>query len=298
MNALAIREETLGCHQPPPTRNEFICPRPAAQGRHAPSLTNRGSSSAEAPPLRALPPARSCHGVRARPATLPLRPRRSLRRLSSPRPSASPLTRSASGGGLSQPPALTRGLLHVHLFRRARPPRHALAAAPAPCALGHPRLRFPGCPRRRMASPGSRRGHTRGSAARRPPPGTACPKPCPNTRKRCRAATGEPAPSTEAAEAITDRNASGPPRSRRMRLHSSRQAQRHRLACTRDMRRRPPATKPATFPATQERRPTPPARHRRPTSGPRSRSGGSGTRQPPDRRQARPHVRTTSSSHR
>ena len=50
-----------------PARRELICPRPAALGRHVPSLTNRSLASAEAPPLRALPPARSCHGVRPRP---------------------------------------------------------------------------------------------------------------------------------------------------------------------------------------------------------------------------------------
>ena len=82
----------------------------AATCRRSPTTGRR----AEAPPLRALPPARSCHGVRPRLRESTVAAARSLRRLSSPRPSVSPLTRSASGSGLSQPPTLTRGLLHVN----------------------------------------------------------------------------------------------------------------------------------------------------------------------------------------
>ena len=55
-------------------------------------------------------------------------------------------------------------------FWRAQPPRHALAAAPAPCALGHPHLHYRACPRRHASSPGTRRGHTRPPPARGPTP--------------------------------------------------------------------------------------------------------------------------------
>ena len=68
----------------------FNLPRPAAQGRHVPTLPTSGRR-AEAPPLRSLPPARSCHGVRSRLCESPVAAARSLRRLSSPRPSVSPL---------------------------------------------------------------------------------------------------------------------------------------------------------------------------------------------------------------
>ena len=111
--------------QPPP--NPRSAPKAAKQpGIYPPPPSGPGAAAsrrslitgrrAEAPPLRALPPARSCHGVRARLCKSTVAAARSLRRLSSPRPSASPLTRSASGSGLSQPPTLTRGLLHVNLL--------------------------------------------------------------------------------------------------------------------------------------------------------------------------------------
>ena len=44
MNALAVRKRPLVTSKTPPARKEIFCPRPAAQGRHAPSLANHGSS--------------------------------------------------------------------------------------------------------------------------------------------------------------------------------------------------------------------------------------------------------------
>ncbi len=187
------------------SRRTFPAPRPAARGRHAPSLTNQGPSSAEAPPLRALPPARSCHGGRARPcespvAAAPLAPA-SVFATAFGQPACAVCLRQRA-----QPAACAHARPVVgQPFRRARPPRHALAAAPAPCALGHPRLRFPGCPRRRMASPGSRRGHTR----RLRPAGHRLAPLAPTPARAIRAAADPPARPPGAAETVTVRQRPG-----------------------------------------------------------------------------------------
>ena len=90
-------------------------------------------------------------------------------------------------------------------FGRARPPRHALAAAPAPCALGHPRLRCPGRARRHASSPGSRRGHTRGPR----PPGhrltPLAPSLAPTPARVAEPAADAPERSPSAADAVTAR---------------------------------------------------------------------------------------------
>ena len=87
--SIAALKETLGRSSIPPAR-KIICPaqRPRAATRRRLPTTGR---RAEAPPLRALPPARPCHGGRPRLCESTVAAARSLRRLSSPRPSVSPL---------------------------------------------------------------------------------------------------------------------------------------------------------------------------------------------------------------
>ena len=90
-------------------------------------------------------------------------------------------------------------------FGRARPPRHALAAAPAPCALGHPRLRCLACPRRHAASPGSRRGHTH----RPRPSGHRLTPLAPTPARAPEPAANTPARPPGAAATTTDRQKQG-----------------------------------------------------------------------------------------
>ena len=166
MNALAVRIRPLVASKTPPARNEIICPRPAAQGRHAPSLANHGSS-------RGSPaaPGASAGSVVPRGPAAPLRVNRCGRAIAPASVFATAFGQPAYAVCLrqrAQPAAYAHARpVASQPFGRARPPRHALAAAPAPCALGRPRLRCPGRPRRHASSPGSRRGHTR----KQQPPG-------------------------------------------------------------------------------------------------------------------------------
>lgn len=103
----------------------IFCPRPAAQGRHVPSLPTSGRR-AEAPPLRSLPPARSCHGGRSRLCEPLVAAARSLRRLSSPRPSVGPLRGLPQAAGSAS-----------RLHERATCCSSTVSARPAPASRPH-----------------------------------------------------------------------------------------------------------------------------------------------------------------
>jgi len=96
-------------------QEKIFCPRPAAQGRHVPSLANHGSS-------RGSPaaPGASAGSVVPRGPCAPLRVSRCGRAIAPASVFATafgqPASRSASGSGLSQPPTLTRGLSRVNLL--------------------------------------------------------------------------------------------------------------------------------------------------------------------------------------
>ena len=111
---------------------------------------------------------------------------------------------------------------------RATGSGRALAAAPAPCALGRPRLRCPGRPRRHASSPGSRRGHTR----RPQPPGhrltPLAPGLTPSPVEASQQRQSPTAPLSAAAAPAPVRKASGPPSSPYA-LVSNRQWRRARL---------------------------------------------------------------------
>ena len=201
MNDLAQCEVTLGRHRIPPARKEIFCPRPAAQGRHVPSLTNWGSSRGSP----AAPGAYAGSVVPRGPAA-PLRVNRCGRAIAPASVFATAFGQPAYAVCLrqrAQPAAYAHARpVARQPFGRARPPRHALAAAPAPCALGHPRLRFPGRPRRHASSLGSRRGHTR----RPRPPGHRLTPLAPSLAPTpARVAAGAPGRSPGAAETVTKR---------------------------------------------------------------------------------------------
>lgn len=183
---------------------KLFCPRPAAQGRHVPSLANHGSS-------RGSPaaPGASAGSVVPRGPAAPLRINLCGRAIAPASGFAAAFGQPAYAVCLrqrAQPAAYAHARpVASQPFGRARPPRHALAAAPAPCALGRPRLRFPGRARRHASSPGSRRGHTR-----RPRPSghrltPLAPSLAPAPARATKPAADAPGRSPGAAETVTKR---------------------------------------------------------------------------------------------
>ncbi len=178
-------------------------PRAATCRRYQPGLVQRGSPAA---------PGASAGSVVPRGPCAPLRVSRCGRAIAPASVFATAFGQPAYAVCLrqrAQPAAYAHARpVATQPFGRARPPRHALAAAPAPCALGHPRLPYPGCPRRHASSPGSRRGHTLAATARSPPV-TGCPKPCTATREGIPIAANAPAAPPGAAEAAAHQQTAG-----------------------------------------------------------------------------------------
>lgn len=136
-------------------KKRFLATAPRARRRHGPSLANQGSHRSSAPPLRALSPARSCHGVRAR----LLKVNRCGHGIAPASVFATafgqPASRSASGGGLSQPPTLTHGLSRVN-HGGAPPAASRPRSGSSALRSGALALAYPGPPRRPATSPCTR----------------------------------------------------------------------------------------------------------------------------------------------
>ena len=228
MNTLAQRERDPWSQPNPARKKRNYLPPPSGPGPPRavacqPGLVQRGSPAA---------PGASAGSVVPRGPAAPARVTRCGRAIAPASVFATAFGQPAYAVCLrqrAQPAAYAHARpVATQPFGRARPPRHALAAAPAPCALGHPRLRCPGLPRRHVSSLGSRRGHTRGPRPLRSPPDTACPGLIPSPVEASRQRQSPTAPLSAAAAPAPVRKASGPPSSPYA-LVSNRQWRRARL---------------------------------------------------------------------